>query len=119
MRILVTGEMKFVGSHTSDRLAEFGHDVVVLDALIALVHRDGRPGYLTPGADLYVGDVRNRESATRIGPAGGVVVGRIAMSPSMRQQLEDEFLLFFAGLARSATSGGRGQVPTVPHQIER
>src|SRR3954447_24562006 len=61
MRILVTGGAGFIGSHTCDRLVELGHDVVVLDALTPPVHRDGKPAYLTPGADLYVGDVRNRD----------------------------------------------------------
>ncbi len=61
MKILVTGGAGFIGSHTTDRLVQEGHDVVVLDALTAPVHRDGRPSYLTPGADLFVGDVRNRE----------------------------------------------------------
>ena len=61
MRILVTGGAGFIGSHTCDRLVELGHDVIVLDALTAPVHRDGRPNYLTPGAELFVGDVRNRE----------------------------------------------------------
>jgi dTDP-L-rhamnose 4-epimerase len=61
MRILVTGGAGFIGSHTTDRLVELGHDVVVLDALTAPVHRDGRPSYLTPGAELWVGDVRNRD----------------------------------------------------------
>src|SRR3954454_24250919 len=61
MRILVTGGAGFIGSHTCDRLVELGHDVTVLDALLAPVHRDGRPSYLTPGAEVYVGDVRNRE----------------------------------------------------------
>jgi dTDP-L-rhamnose 4-epimerase len=61
MRILVTGGAGFIGSHTCDRLVELGHEVVVLDALTAPVHRDGRPSYLTPGAELFVGDVRNRE----------------------------------------------------------
>jgi dTDP-L-rhamnose 4-epimerase len=61
MRVLVTGGAGFIGSHTCDRLVELGHDVVVLDALTAPVHRDGRPAYLTPGAELYIGDVRNRE----------------------------------------------------------
>jgi dTDP-L-rhamnose 4-epimerase len=61
MRILVTGGAGFIGSHTCDRLVEIGHDVVILDALTKPVHRNGRPTYLTPGAELYVGDVRNRE----------------------------------------------------------
>ncbi|WP_406832173.1 NAD-dependent epimerase/dehydratase family protein [Pedococcus sp. KACC 23699] len=61
MRILVTGGAGFIGSHTSDRLVELGHEVVVLDALTAPVHREGRPNYLTSGAELWVGDVRNRE----------------------------------------------------------
>ena len=49
MRVLVTGGAGFIGSHTCDRLVELGHEVVVLDALTAPVHRDGRPDYLTPG----------------------------------------------------------------------
>jgi dTDP-L-rhamnose 4-epimerase len=61
MRVLVTGGAGFIGSHTTDRLVADGHEVAVLDALTAPVHRDGRPSYLTDGADLYVGDVRNRE----------------------------------------------------------
>jgi dTDP-L-rhamnose 4-epimerase len=61
VRILVTGGAGFIGSHTSDRLVQLGHDVVVLDALTAPVHRDGTPNYVTPGAELWVGDVRNRD----------------------------------------------------------
>jgi dTDP-L-rhamnose 4-epimerase len=61
MRILVTGGAGFIGSHTCDRLQSLGHEVVVLDALTPPVHRNGQPAYLSPGADLYQGDVRNRE----------------------------------------------------------
>jgi dTDP-L-rhamnose 4-epimerase len=61
MRILVTGGAGFIGSHTTDRLVAQGHDVIVLDALTAPVHRDGKPNYLTPGAELFIGDVRNRD----------------------------------------------------------
>jgi len=61
MRILVTGGAGFIGSHTCDRLLEQGHDVVILDALTQPVHRGGRPAYLSPGADFYQGDVRNRD----------------------------------------------------------
>jgi dTDP-L-rhamnose 4-epimerase len=61
MRILVTGGAGFIGSHTTDRLVEQGHDVIVLDALTPPVHRAGKPNYLTPGAELFIGDVRNRD----------------------------------------------------------
>jgi dTDP-L-rhamnose 4-epimerase len=61
MKVLVTGGAGFIGSHTCDRLLALGHDVVVLDALTPPVHRNGRPAYLSPGADFYQGDVRNRD----------------------------------------------------------
>jgi dTDP-L-rhamnose 4-epimerase len=61
MRILVTGGAGFIGSHITDQLVAEGHDVIVLDALTAPVHRDGKPSYLTPGVELFVGDVRNRD----------------------------------------------------------
>lgn len=61
MRVLVTGGAGFIGSHTCDRLVELGHDVTVLDALTPPVHLDGVPSYLTPGVELHVGDVRDRE----------------------------------------------------------
>ena len=61
MRVLVTGGAGFIGTHTTDRLVREGHEVTVLDALTAPVHRNGVPNYLTPGVDLFVGDVRNRD----------------------------------------------------------
>jgi dTDP-L-rhamnose 4-epimerase len=61
VRILVTGGAGFIGSHTCDCLVELGHDVIVLDALTAPVHRNGKPNYVTPGVELYIGDVRNGE----------------------------------------------------------
>lgn len=61
MRVLVTGGAGFIGSHTCDRLVQLGHEVVVLDALTPPVHRDGRPNYVTPGAELFIGNVCNRE----------------------------------------------------------
>lgn len=61
MKILVTGGAGFIGSHTCDRLVELGHEVIVLDALTPPVHRGGEPNYLTPGAEFFQGDVRNRD----------------------------------------------------------
>jgi dTDP-L-rhamnose 4-epimerase len=66
MKILVTGGAGFIGSHTCDRLLSLGHEVTVLDALTAPVHRDGVPAYLSPGVDFYQGDVRNRDLVTNL-----------------------------------------------------
>ena len=60
MKILVTGGAGFIGSHTRDRLVALGHEVVVLDALTPPVHRNGQSANPSPEADLYQGDVRNR-----------------------------------------------------------
>ena len=66
MKILVTGGAGFIGSHTCDRLLALGHDVIVLDALTPPVHRDRRPAYLSPEADFYQGDTRNRDLLTNL-----------------------------------------------------
>jgi dTDP-L-rhamnose 4-epimerase len=66
VRVLVTGGAGFIGSHTVDRLLALGHDVVVLDALTQPVHRSGKPDYLSPEADFYQGDVRNRDLMTNL-----------------------------------------------------
>jgi dTDP-L-rhamnose 4-epimerase len=66
MRVLVTGGAGFIGSHTCDRLLALGHDVVVLDALNPPVHQNGQPAYLSPGADFYQGDTRNRDLLTNL-----------------------------------------------------
>jgi dTDP-L-rhamnose 4-epimerase len=61
LRVLVTGGAGFIGSHTCDRLMSLGHDVIVLDALTAPVHRGGPPAYLSRDVDFFQGDVRNRD----------------------------------------------------------
>jgi dTDP-L-rhamnose 4-epimerase len=61
VKVLVTGGAGFIGSHTCDRLLALGHDVVVVDALTAPVHRNGRPAFLRPEIDFYQGDTRNRD----------------------------------------------------------
>lgn len=66
MRILVTGGAGFIGSHTADRLIAEGHEVAIVDALRAPVHRDEKPLYLPPGAAFHKGDVRDRALMTRL-----------------------------------------------------
>ena len=61
-RVLVTGGAGFIGSHVATTLLERGDEVRVLDSLHPQVHGGaGRPGYLTPDAELVVGDVRDPE----------------------------------------------------------
>jgi dTDP-L-rhamnose 4-epimerase len=65
--ILVTGGAGFVGSHLVDALLGAGHRVRVLDSLDPQVHGDGvrQPEYLHAGAELMVGDVRDRTAVAR------------------------------------------------------
>lgn len=65
-RILVTGGAGFVGSHVVDLLVAQGHEVVVLDSLVAHGHR--APPWLHPGVELVEADVRDREGWRRALP---------------------------------------------------
>lgn len=63
-RILITGGAGFIGSHVADLLLAAGYDIRILDNLTAQVHGPNarRPNYLAAGAELIVGDVRDRET---------------------------------------------------------
>lgn len=59
MRVLVTGGAGYIGGITVEQLVLAGHDVVVLDSL-ATGHRDA----VTPGAELVVGSVMDKDTVT-------------------------------------------------------
>lgn len=63
-RVLITGGAGFIGSHLADELIRRGHRVRIVDSLVPEVHgRAGiRPPYLSPAAELIVGDVRDMET---------------------------------------------------------
>jgi dTDP-L-rhamnose 4-epimerase len=59
-RILVTGGAGFVGSHVVDLLVEAGHEVLVLDSLVA--HGDQPPPWLRRDVEFVRGDVRDPQA---------------------------------------------------------
>jgi len=65
MNVLVTGGAGFIGSHTVDALLKAGHRVRIFDALCKPVHLKGVPVYLSPDAELVVGDIRDKDALTR------------------------------------------------------
>lgn len=59
-RVLITGGAGFIGAHLARELVEKGDEVRVFDSLLPQVHGTAeRPDYLTPDAELVVGDIRN------------------------------------------------------------
>jgi dTDP-L-rhamnose 4-epimerase len=61
VRVLITGGAGFIGSHVADELAERGHDVVLLDALLPKAHGTPQPPSWTERHEIVLGDVRDGE----------------------------------------------------------
>jgi dTDP-L-rhamnose 4-epimerase len=66
-RILITGGAGFIGSHLVDELLSHGYQVRVLDSLCPQVHGPDRsiPEYLSPEAELIIGDIRDQDALQR------------------------------------------------------
>jgi dTDP-L-rhamnose 4-epimerase len=65
-RILLTGGAGFIGSYVADLLLSHGHTAVLFDNLSPQVHPTGqRPDYVSPDAQLIVGDIRDPEAVAR------------------------------------------------------
>jgi dTDP-L-rhamnose 4-epimerase len=69
VRIMITGGAGFIGSHIADRLADAGHDVLLLDALLPQAHGGTAAPSWIGRHELVVGDVRDSALVT------GLLVG--------------------------------------------
>jgi dTDP-L-rhamnose 4-epimerase len=85
MRTLVTGGAGFIGTHLVRALVERGDEVVVLDSLEEQVHGGAQPD-LPAGVELIVGDVGDREAATRA-LAGAEQVVHLAAAVGVGQSM--------------------------------
>ncbi|MGK5741038.1 NAD-dependent epimerase/dehydratase family protein [Micromonospora sp. URMC 103] len=77
MRVLVTGAAGFIGSQVADLLADEGHEVVALDALLPQAH--GAPPVEADRHDLVRGDVRDGRLLDRLLPGVDAVCHQAAM----------------------------------------
>jgi len=83
MSILVTGGAGYIGSHTVRMLREQGHDVLVLDSM-----EYGNEAALL-GAELHVGDIRDRAAVTQLcGDRGVTQVVHFAAYKSVGESME-------------------------------
>jgi dTDP-L-rhamnose 4-epimerase len=86
VRVLVTGGAGFIGSFLVDRFLASGHEVRVLDSLDSQVHPEGTPAGPAAGADVRVGDIRDRTQCAEA-LAGVDVVVHAASAVGVAQSL--------------------------------
>jgi dTDP-L-rhamnose 4-epimerase len=77
--VLITGGAGFIGSHIADELADRGHDVVLLDALLPKAHGTDEPPAWTVRHQFVRGDVRDGELLARLLPGVDVVCHQAAV----------------------------------------
>lgn len=82
-KVIVTGGAGFIGSHLSARLVELGHEVHIIDSLVA-----GKEERVPVGATLHVFDIRDTEKLTSIFEAASYVF-HLAALPSVPFSIEN------------------------------
>jgi UDP-glucose 4-epimerase len=113
-RFLVTGGCGFIGSHLVDRLLAEGAQVVVLDDLST-----GRKENLAPGAELIIGDIRNRNAVRHAmtGVDGCFHLAAIASVEKAREAWLDTHAVNLTGtvtiLDTARQISSKGPVPVV------
>ena len=89
MRTLVTGGAGFIGSNLVDALVARGDQVTVIDDLSS-GSRENLAGALEAGAELQVGDVRDRDAVEQAFAAGEPeLVFHLAAQMDVRRSIED------------------------------
>ena len=80
-RVLVTGGAGFIGSHVVDLLLGKGYEVTILDSLEEQVHGCGHrpPEYLSRNAHLVVGDIRDRNTLSKLVSESDAIIHLAAM----------------------------------------
>lgn len=82
-KVVVTGGAGFIGSHLVEHLVALGHNVHVVDNLVA-----GKREYVHPDATLHIADIRNQEELQSIFE-GADTIFHLAALPSVPYSIEN------------------------------